>query len=230
LAADARKQREWGLISFVMTRFLMMVTLLSSTLMIPALAQENTQWHHYNFNFGGGVTPMVGADASRLNTGWNFVAGGGYNFTRSLGIVGEYMVNQSGVSNRVLQQLNVPGGSGNIWSLTANPTLRINPNGRFGGYLIGGGGLYTRTVEFTRPTTAAVDFFDPWFGFGTAFVPANQVIGSVTRRAAGWNAGGGLTFGLGNMGAKLYTEARYHWADTAGRPIQIIPVTIGLRW
>jgi hypothetical protein len=193
-------------------------------------AQENTQWHHYNFNVGGGVTPTVGADSSRLNTGWNFVAGGGYNFTPAVGITGEYMVNQMNVSSSVLRQLSVPGGTGTIWSLTANPTVRFNPNGRFGGYLIGGGGLYTRTVEFTRPTTTAVDFFDPWFGFGTAFVPANQVIGTFTRRAAGWNAGGGLTFGIGSMGAKVYTEARYHWADTAGRPVQIIPVTIGLRW
>ena len=47
-------------------------------------AQENTEWHHYNFNFGGGVTPTVGADSSRLDTGWNFVAGGGYNFTRNV--------------------------------------------------------------------------------------------------------------------------------------------------
>jgi len=198
---------------------------------LSSSAQENTEWHHYNFNIGGGVTPTVGADSSRLNTGWNMVLGGGYNFVRDFGVVGEYMYNQMGVSDSVLRQLNVPGGSGTIWSLTANPTWRFNPNGKVGGYLIGGGGLYTRTIQFTRPTTAAVNFFDPWFGFfGTAFVPADQVIGTFTRRAGGWNAGGGLTFSLGHMGPKLYTEARYHWADTAGRPIQIVPVTIGLRW
>ena len=158
------------------------------------------------------------------------MAGGGYNFTRAFGVVGEYMVNQMGVSNGVLQQLSVPGGSGTIWSLTANPTIRFNPSGRLGGYLIGGGGLYTRTIQFTRPTTAAVNFFDPWFGFGTAFVPADQVIGSFTRHAPGWNAGGGLTFGIGRTGAKIYTEARYHWAGTTGRPIQIVPVNFGVRW
>jgi hypothetical protein len=196
-----------------------------------AMAQENTQWHHYNFNIGAGFTPPVGADSSRLNTGWNFVAGGGYNFNRTFGIVGEYMLNQMSVSDSVLRQLNVPGGTGTIWSLTANPTVRFNPNGRFGGYLIGGGGLYTRTVEFTRPTTAAVTFFDPWFGlFGTAFIPADQVIGTFTSRAGGWNAGGGLTFGVGHSGAKISPEARYHWAGTSGRPIQIVPVTFGLRW
>jgi hypothetical protein len=194
-------------------------------------AQENTEWHHYNFNFGGGVTPTVGADSKRLDTGWNFVGGGGYNFNRAFGIVGEYMVNQMSVSSSALRQLNVPGGTGTIWSITANPTVRFNPNGRVGAYLIGGGGLYSRTVEFTRPTTAAVDFFDPWFGlFGTAFIPADQVIGTFTRRAAGWNAGGGITIGIGKTGAKFYTEARYHWAGTAGRPIQIVPVTFGLRW
>jgi len=123
-----------------MKRYRLVFAFLLSTLTLTSFAQENTQWHHYNFNVGGGVTPMVGADTSRLNTGWNFVAGGGYNFTHALGIVGEYMVNQSGVSDRVLRQLNVPGGSATIWSLTANPTLRINPSGRFGGYLIGGGG------------------------------------------------------------------------------------------
>jgi hypothetical protein len=167
-------------------------TILLLLFVIRSDAQENTQWHHYNLNFGGGVTPPAGADSKRLDTGWNFVAGGGYNFTRNIGIVGEYMVNQMDVSSSVLRQLNVPGGTGTIWSITANPTIRFNPNGRVGAYLIGGGGLYTRTIEFTRPTTAAVDFFDPWFGlFGTAFIPADQVIGTFTRRAGGWNAGGG---------------------------------------
>src|SRR3954468_17887716 len=123
--------------------FFLLSVILASVISLNVNAQENTQWHHYNFNVGGGVTPTVGADSSRLNTGWNFVAGGGYNFTRAFGIVGEYMVNQMGISNGVLQQLNVPGGSGTIWSLTANPTVRINPNGRVGGYVIGGGGVYT---------------------------------------------------------------------------------------
>src|SRR5438309_10691085 len=103
-----------------MKHCLILFAFLLSTLAISSFAQENTQFHHYNCNVGGGVTPMVGADAGRLNTGWNFVAGGGYNFTHSLGIVGEYMVNQMGVSNNALRQLNVPGGSGTIWSLTAN--------------------------------------------------------------------------------------------------------------
>src|SRR4051812_49677820 len=164
-----------------MTRLFMMLVLLLSTLTTTALSQENTQWHHYNFNVGGGVTPMVGADASRLNTGWNFVAGGGYNFTRSLGIVGEYMVNQMGVSNGVLQQLNVPGGSGTIWSLTANPTLRINPNGRVGGYLIGGGGVSTPPHQVTPPPAGAGDFFYPWFWFCPAFLPPQQGVGSLAR-------------------------------------------------
>jgi hypothetical protein len=212
-------------------KFLFLTAMLTWMFTVTLTAQESTEWHHYNFNVGGGVTPPAGATSGRLDTGWNFVAGGGYNFTRAFGVVGEYMVNQMDVSSSVLRQLNVPGGTGTIWSLTANPMIRFNPNGRFGGYLIGGGGWYTRTVEFTRPTTAAVTFFDPWFGiFGTTFIPVNQVIGSITRRAGGWNAGGGLTFAIGTTGAKIYTEARYHWADTDNRPIQIIPVTIGLRW
>src|SRR4051812_29810148 len=123
-------------------KFIIVISTFALLLTVAAGAQENTQFHHYNFNFGGGVTPSVGTDSSRLNTGWNFVAGGGYNFTRNLGVVGEYMVNQTDVNRSVLRQLNVPGGTGTIWSLTANPTIRFNPNGRFGGYLIGGGGLY----------------------------------------------------------------------------------------
>src|SRR5437868_13871629 len=112
-----------------MKRHSMMLALFLVALTLPLVAQENTQFHHYNFNVGGGVTPMVGAAAGRLNTGWNFVAGGGYNFTHSLGIVGEYMVNQMGASNNALRQLNLPGASGTISSLTGNPTLRFNPPG-----------------------------------------------------------------------------------------------------
>lgn len=41
--------------------------------------------------------------------------------------------------------------------------------GTFDTYLIGGGGYYRRTVEFTQPAITTVTAFDPFFGF----YPAN---------------------------------------------------------
>jgi len=167
---------------------------------------------------------------NRLNTGWNFNAGGGINISNPLAIVAEFGYNSFGISDQALSQLNVPDGNTRIYSVTINPMLRIGYDHKFGGYLIGGGGCYRRTVEFTQPTTAIVPFYDPWWGFfGQAAIPADQVIGSRTVDVGGWNVGGGFTFGNA-QGPKFYTEARYHWMNAGAHNTTVLPITFGVRW
>src|SRR2546430_5565582 len=43
-----------------------------------------------------------------------------------------------------------PQGSARMYSLTANPIVRLNPRGRCDAYVVGGGGFYRRTIEFTE--------------------------------------------------------------------------------
>ena len=109
--------------------------------------------------------------------------------------------------------------------------LRIHPDGRVGGYIIGGAGFYRRVIEFTKPTMAQIFVFDPFFGvIFPALVPVNTVLGRFTDNTGGVNIGGGLTFKVGSSGAEIYAESRYHWIDTTNRDTQIVPVTFGIRW
>jgi hypothetical protein len=74
-------------------------------------------------------------------------------------------------------------------------------------------------------------YIDPFFGFAfNTLIPANEVLGSIRKGGIGGSLGAGLDFDLGSTGAKVYAEARYHYADTGNIPTRMVPVTIGLRW
>ena len=109
--------------------------------------------------------------------------------------------------------------------------MHLNPRGHVDFYLIGGPGIYRRTVEFTQPTVATVTAFDPFFGyFFPVNVPANQVIGSFSTTKFGMNGGGGLSFRVGHGNAKLFAEARYIKMYTKGTSTSLLPVTFGFRF
>jgi hypothetical protein len=141
------------------------------------------------------------------------------------------MFNGLGVSNQVLQTLQVPDGSASLMSLTVGPRIHFPISNNVRGYLAGGAGWYRRKVEFLSPTLGVVDIVDPWWGYlGSAIVPANQVLGSVSDNAFGWNGGGGVAVLLGRSGAEAFAEVRYHYADTDAMATKIVPVTFGLRF
>src|SRR5574337_641001 len=103
------------------------------------------------------------------------------------------MYNGFGVSRTVLNEANVPDGNAHMWSLTANPKIRVNPDWKIDPYAVGGIGYYRRVVEFTQPTLIPTLIFDPFFGaFFNTLIPANQVIGRITRDGFGGSIGGGL--------------------------------------
>jgi opacity protein-like surface antigen len=191
-------------------------------------AQEE---HPFTLSAGGGFSPVVGDISSRLNNGWHFTVGGGYNFNRYFSATLDYNYNGYGVSQRVLREAQVPGGDSHLWSLTANPKLRLGVSSKLNPYIVGGVGYYRRTVEFTRPTIVPVTIFDPFFGafFNTA-VPADEVLGKITQGGIGGSLGGGFDIRLAETGLKLFTEARYHYADTGRIPTRMVPVTFGIRW
>ena len=186
----------------------------------------------FAFNVGGGFTePVVHADG-RANTGFNITAGAGINFAPQFGISAEFGYNRLNLSNSVLSAVGVPGGNAHIYSVTLEPTVHLNAHGRFGAYLIGGGGFYRRTIDFTAPTVDTVTLFDPFFGVVyPAAIPATQVLASFTQNKGGLNIGGGLEFRVkGDSNAKIYAEARYHYIFTTPVRTTILPVTFGFRW
>lgn len=186
----------------------------------------------FTAHFGAGYAPLVGPISGSLENGWNVQAGGGYMFTPYLGIVGDYHYFGLGVPDRVLNSLAVPDGSAWVHALTVGPEIRLAPDSRIDPYLIGEVGWYRRTVEFTRPSVAAVTVFDPFLGFFVpVLVPANTVIGSRTRDGFGGNVGGGVSVRIKEGGhAKIFAEARYHHASHERRDTQLLPFTVGIRW
>ena len=186
---------------------------------------------HFTFNAGAGFSPLVGQVSDRLNNGWNITVGGGYRFTPHFETNLQFTYNGFGVKPLVLQEAGVPSANSHLWSLTINPKLRLHPSGRLDPYFTGAVGYYRRTVQFTQPTVAAINVFDPFFGFFffPTLVPADIVLGNVTRGGVGGNLGVGFDFPFVG-GTRFFTEAAYQYASTGNIPMRMIPLTLGVRW
>jgi hypothetical protein len=197
-------------------------------LMVGALSAQETP--PVSFNVGGGFVQGVGGSGRRLDTGWNFNGGVGYNFTSYVGLMGQFDYNQMDINRAELNALGFPGGDVNMWSLTLDPIVHTHPRGPVDLYFIGGGGLYHRRQEFTQPSTAVFTGFDPFFGFFPVAVPTTQVLTSYSVNKPGVNGGIGLSFGT-RWHVKFYAEARYHRMFLGNdRHTDYLPVTFGLRW
>jgi hypothetical protein len=194
------------------------------------LAAQNTS--KFAFELGAGFTEPVQHTDGRADVGFNITAGAGYNFTKSVGILGEFGYNRLALSTATLTSVGVPDGNGHIYSATLEPIVHFNGGGRCGAYLIGGGGFYRRTVEFTAPTVGTVNLFDPFYGvIYPAAVPATQVLASFVQNKGGLNIGGGIEVRVkGDSNAKIFAEARYHYIYTTPVRTTILPVTFGFRW
>ena len=185
----------------------------------------------FSFNAGGGFTEPAYSTGGSYDMGFNIGVGGGYNFNPHLGLMAEFGFNQLGVNSTVLNAVGAPDGTNRIYSLTLDPMVRFHPHGRFDAYVIGGGGYYRQTVQFTEPAIQTVTGFDPFLGFFPVDVPTNLILGSATQNKAGLNIGGGVTYRIrGDSNLKFYAEARYHYLFTGPTRTTILPVTFGLRW
>lgn len=194
-------------------------------------AYGQTEVPRFSGSVGGGFTTPAYTAGEHLNTGWNALAGAGINISRFLGVEGQFQFNGLDINSTTLNNAGFPGGDMHLWSLTLDPVIHFAPSNRFNPYIIGGGGLYHRTIEFTAPTIATVAGFDPFLGiFFPIDVPANQVLQSMSVYKGGVNIGMGFSIPLGSSKMKLFAEARYHHMYTRPDPTTIIPVTLGIRW
>lgn len=181
------------------------------------------------FNIGAGFTQPVGTTGTRLDNGWSVEAGLGFNFHPNFGALVQFNDSQMGINNATLNNLGFPGGDVNIMSFTLDPIVHTNPRGPVDVYFIGGGGLYHWRQQFTAPTVAVFNGFDPFFGFFQTAVPATQVLTSYSVNKPGVNGGMGISFGT-KWHAKFYAEARYHRIIFGDRHADMVPVTFGFRW
>lgn len=208
-------------------RALLTIGLLGTTTLL--FAQTERGW---TAEVGGGFTPVVGALSNRLDNGWNVRVGGGYNFSSHFSTNIEYRYNGLGVGSSVLREANVPGGNAHVWSIGLVPRISFSPHHGVNPYVVGNVGYYRRVVEFTQPTLQPAVLFDPFFGFFQGAIPADRVLGRITRNGIGGGGGLGFEIPLGHKtrAAKLFAEARFEYAATGALPTRLVPVTFGLRW
>lgn len=182
------------------------------------------------FNIGGGVGFPQGNLSSFVNTGGNFVIGGGVNFARMFGVDTEFMWHDLPINSSTKALLQTSGASARQYAWTFNPIVHFPLGHKFGAYAIGGIGWYHRSGETTTPGVGVVcdPYWSWWYGCGLGTV--NFVTGSRSANSFGENIGAGLTFRLGESHAKIYAEARYHHASYSHVSSQLLPLTFGIRW
>ena len=206
-------------------------TTLAGSFVLLWAATALAQQPNWNVEVASGVATTTGDISNRLTKGYAVDFGAGYEINRTFELDGHFTFNGLGVSDQALQALQMPNGNASLMSLTVGPKIHVPIAHGVRGYVTGGAGWYRRRVEFTQPTVGLIDIVDPWWGYlGSAIVPANQVLGSVSDNAWGVNGGGGVSVALGESGAELFAEVRYHYAHTAPTTTSIVPITFGLRF
>jgi opacity protein-like surface antigen len=190
-------------------------------------AQEQSR---FNFNVGGGIGFPQGDLSSFINSGGNFVVGGGYNFNKYVSTNGEFMWQDLPVNSATKEALQTPNASARQYALTFDPMVHAPVGHNLGVYAIGGIGWYHRSGETTTPGLAVIcDPYWSWW-YGCTIGEVQIVTGSTSADAFGENIGGGITYRLGDTGFKFYTEVRYHHAYYHKISTNIIPLTFGIRF
>jgi len=192
---------------------------------------------HYSNGFyigiGGGTAMPTGGIREAYNSGYNVSVPMGWDSqTGPLGLRLDLTYDQMHARS-TLRATDDPGTAAGlttvnpqIWSAMADLKLRLPFSGQFAGattgfYVIGGvGGHYLRnygsTFAVTNPSTNITDQ-----GLQATSLNDN---GSLWRFGA--NAGGGISFGLGNT--ELFVESRYVRIFTSAQRTNYVPIVVGL--
>jgi hypothetical protein len=217
----------------------------------------------YTFAVGGGLTLPAGGSHSYLAPSYTVQAAVGRNFNKTFGVQAEFDWSNFGFQTATLNNLlaiynqlneengfpDLPqlGGSSHVWSLTLDPMMNFYTSDTFGAYVIGGGGYYHKTANFTIPSIGTeCDIFGNCFQF-----QANQTIDKYTSNAVGVNAGAGLTYKASRFSSvRFYVEGRYVYTFNSARTFSLgdvngnnfnvfpqnsaktgfIPITFGVRF
>jgi hypothetical protein len=176
---------------------------------------------------GAGFTQPLAGAGKTVNTAWNITLGAGYNFVPKFGVLAEYSFNRFGLTDAVINEAGTDDGNTHLWSATLEPIWRYKNGGKFGGYVIGGGGFYRALTSLTNNTYGI--YCDPFYGCYP--VSQSYTVSHFSSNQGGANIGLGFTYKTDPSNRlALYTEARYLWIDTPGHSSEFIPVTVGLRW
>jgi hypothetical protein len=227
---------------------------------------HESKWSHLIFEAGGGFTAPVGNASSggfttaingnqkypAITYGGNFLAGGGWQFSKRFGILGEYQFNSNKIPGTTLSAVynadagdyqangiyNI-GGNVRLQTVNAEPIFYYYNSDKhsYAGYIIGGAGWAHQSINFTAPVLE-----ESFYGV----YEANATIASYSNNAFDLNFGTGMGFKVfgPDSHAKLFAEVRYVFADTPRESYsdisnnnvlhigteEVIPVTFGVRF
>ena len=206
------------------------VHLIAASMVLSGISMSAQETPKFTFDVGGGFTQPIGNTSRHLDTGWNIKAGVGFNFNRYVGAMVDAGYNRFDINSFTLSNAGFPDGNVQVFSATLDPVVHVVPGRRVDVYLIGGGGVYRTTQQFTQPSAASVLGFDPFFGFYNVTVPTTQILSSYSINKPGVNFGAGIALGSKWHG-KFYAESRYHRIFTGNdRHLDYMPVSFGFRW
>jgi hypothetical protein len=207
----------------------------------PIYQAEGNDDPRGNVNLAIPMAIPLNPTAKAVHLGFGFTVGGGYNITRSHGIVSEFTWNHLLPTNEALAKLrlalNNPNidANANVLSFTGNYRYELRGHA-LGAYLIGGGGLYFRHTELSQKVTTGSDIVCTpmwlWWGFEceSGTVTENQTVGSWSASSLGGNGGVGFTARVGEAPYRMYIESRYHYAPDKRVNTQLIDISFGIRY
>ena len=212
------------------------IWLLGCALLFPLQAQDS-ELQLLNFNVGGGLTVPLNPTGRYLGVNGNAGSGVGANFNKHNSIEGDFMWSGLSPALNLVQAIDRPTGSVNLFSVTGNYRFHIDSlaESPFGIYIIGGGGWYYRHTDINKnyvvpPLTVCQPIYN-WWGFacdGGGFV--QTTIASHGTSAGGLDVGAGFTIKLPSPGWKFFVESRYTYAWSNFIPTTLVPVTFGFRF
>jgi hypothetical protein len=187
-------------------------------------AQETSR---SSFTGGAGFTAPVGTTGRNTDYGWNVRGGAGMNLNPHFGVMLDLGYDSMGINSGVLSSLGFGGGNLNIFSATIDPVVHLTPKRKVDLYVTGGGGLYHRHQDFTKPAAAPETGVDPFLGVLPSTSPVMSSSYSVNK--PGIDAGVGVAFGH-RWNGKFFAEARYNRIFAGDYHTDYLPVTFGFRW
>jgi len=208
----------------------------------PTISERDPVENPYgNVHLGAPIAIPLNPAARAVHLGLGFDVGGGYNFTRHHGLVGDLLWNSLFPTNEALAKVRTalgdPGieATVRITELSANYRYELRGR-RLGTYFMGGAGLFYRHTSFTKEVVTGSDIqCDPtwtWWGFqcSSGIVTENQTVGSWSSTAPGYNGGVGFTIRVGDPPYRVYAESRYHYAPNSRINTQLIEIVFGIRY
>jgi hypothetical protein len=216
---------------------------LSAVAQVPSPSYEDEQNDNprANVNISTPIVIPLNPTAQAVHLGFGFAVGGGYNFTRRHGLIGEYMWNSLIPTNEAQALLRAAldnptvNASADVMALTGNYRFELRGKAR-GTYFIGGAGLYYRHSSLSQTVTSGSNISCTpmwvWWGFTctSGTVDSNQTIRSWSSSSGGFNGGVGFTARVGDAPYRFYAESRYHYAPTSRVSTQLINISFGFRY